>query len=170
MEWRTVPAMRTLELFALGALAACGAASARTPATHPPAAIASLQWLSGHWCLQRGPELVEEAWLEPRGGLMLGMSRTLRDGNASGFEFMRIEPRDGVPTYLAQPEGAPPTAFRLTASGMNWVRFENPQHDFPKRVEYRRLAKDRLQAQIAGPGKHGAEQVIAFDYIACPAR
>jgi hypothetical protein len=162
--------MRTLELFALGTLAACSAASAQIRPMDPSATVAAFEWLSGHWCLQRGSELVEEAWLEPRGGLMLGVSRTSRNGNASGFEFMRIESRDGVPTYLAQPDGAPATAFRLSASGTHWARFENPQHDFPKRVEYRRTAKDRLQAQIAGPGKDGDEQVIAFDYTACPAR
>ena len=60
----------------------------------------------------------------------------------------------------------PPISFRLTASGDNWARFENPQHDFPKRVEYRRTANG-LHAEIAGPGEAGKELVIPFDYRPC---
>ena len=51
----------------------------------------------------------------------------------------------------------------MTASGDDWARFENPAHDFPKRVEYRRTP-DGLHAEIAGPGKGGKELVIPFDY------
>ena len=144
-----------------GVFAAC---TANTPPAGP-AVVHDFGWLSGHWCLEQGGELVEEAWLMPRGGLMLGIGRTLKAGKAS-FEFLRIELRAGVPNYVAQPGGAPPTAFRLTASGKGWARFENPEHDFPKRVEYRRTAQG-LHAEIAGPGQGGRETVIPFDYLTC---
>jgi hypothetical protein len=71
-----------------------------------------------------------------------------------------------VINYVAQPQGGAPTAFALRASGADWARFENPQHDFPKRVEYRRTATG-LHAEIAGPGRDGKEVVIPFDYRAC---
>jgi hypothetical protein len=126
-------------------------------------------WLAGHWCLSRGAETVEEQWLEPSGGLALGLGRTVKNGRATAFEFMRIDHRDGVPRFVAQPDGAPPTAFELTAIGAGWARFENPAHDFPKRVEYRRTAGG-LHAEIAGPGRDGREVVIPFDYLPCRAR
>ena len=111
-------------------------------------------------------QLIEEYWLPPNAELALGVGRTLKAGKTVTFEFMRIETRDGVTDYLAMHDGKPAVAFRLTASGSDWARFENPQHDFPKRVEYRRTPAG-LHAEIAGPGKDGKEIVLPFDYRRC---
>jgi len=127
---------------------------------------ANLGWLSGHWCARSGNQLIEEYWLPAQGDLALGMSRTIEAGKTASFEFLRIEQGGEVTNYVAQPQGRSPTAFALIASGADWARFENPQHDFPKRVEYRRTAKG-LHAEIAGPGRAGKETVIRFDYRAC---
>jgi hypothetical protein len=70
---------------------------------------------------------------------------------------------DNVPT---QPGGQPPTHFARTDGGEHWVRFENPEHDFPLRIEYRRDG-DRLYTEVAGPGNNGVEAVIRLDYGAC---
>jgi hypothetical protein len=126
----------------------------------------SLHWLGGHWCSGTSTNLVEEYWLPANGELMLGLSRTVKNGQVIAFEFLRIATVNGVVTFLAQPEGRPPTAFKQTASGENWIRFENPQHDFPTSIQYRREG-DVLKAEIAGPGKDGKEKVIPFPYQKC---
>ena len=128
--------------------------------------MTDMSWLSGRWCRGSGANLVEEYWLPANSDLMLGVSRTVKNGKAVEFEFIRIATVDGVPTYLAQPSGRPPTAFKQTAAGEHWIRFENPQHDFPTRIEYRREG-DALKAEIAGPGKDGKEKVIPFPYQKC---
>ena len=74
-------------------------------------------WIAGHWCLEAGGELIEEYWLPGAGDLMLGLSRTVKAGKTASFEYLRIQSKDGVTNYLAQPQGAPPTAFRLAARG-----------------------------------------------------
>ena len=125
-----------------------------------------LDWIQGDWCGKSGDERIEEHWLPAHGGLRLGLGRTLEGPYTSSFEFLRIDVVDGVATYIGQPQGAPPTAFKRTAGGTNWVRFENPQHDFPKRIEYRRTG-NALHAEIAGPGEDGREIVIPSDYTAC---
>lgn len=156
--------MRTLKLLTLAMMVACvtGARGAE-----PPAAP-DFGWLSGHWCTGIGDELIEEHWLSSQGDLMLGLGRTLKAGKTVSFEFLRIQHVDGLTHYLAQPQGAPPTTFRLTAAGAHWARFENPQHDFPRRVEYRRTPNG-LRAEIAGPGKDGNKLVIPFEYRRCEA-
>ena len=128
-----------------------------------------LDWIAGHWCLARGTESVEEHWLPARGGLLLGVGRTVSSGRASSFEFLRIETHGGKPVFIAQPNGVAPTTFALTASGTGWARFENPAHDFPRRVEYRRTDQG-LHAEIAGPVEGGRERVIPFDYQPCVQR
>jgi hypothetical protein len=126
----------------------------------------SFAWLSGHWCSLADGELIEEYWLPPAGTLSLGLGRTIKAGKTTSFEFMRIETDADAPVYVAQPQGRPPTRFALADSGADWVRFENPLHDFPRRVEYRRTERG-LHAEIAGPGADGKQLVIPFDYRRC---
>jgi hypothetical protein len=124
-------------------------------------------WIAGHWCGERNGSHIEEQWLAARGGVLLGLSRTVKGDKTLSFEFMRIE--IGAETrFVAQPQGNPPTPFKLTASGPGWARFENPAHDFPNRVEYRRTANG-LHAEIAGPDKDGKAAIIPFEYAVCPA-
>ena len=159
---------RTLFVVALPAALVLGAAamvqSATPVAKETPAP--SFAWLSGHWCGERGGERLEEHWLPPNGDLALGVGRTIKDGHTTSHEFLRIQTRDGVTSLTALHDGQPPTAFGLTASGEGWARFENPEHDFPKRIEYRRVSSG-LHAEIAGPGKGGKEAVIPFEFRPC---
>jgi uncharacterized protein DUF6265 len=123
-------------------------------------------WLSGHWCGRSGDQVIEEFWLPAAGDIAIGVGRTVKDGKTVSHEFMRIVTRDGVTSFIAVLEGQPPTAFKLIASGKHWARFENPQHDFPQRIEIRRT-ETGLHAEIAGPGKDGKEEVIPVDYTRC---
>jgi hypothetical protein len=153
--------MNTNKLMAMGLGLAC-----LTAASSGKTLVHDFTWMAGHWCQKHEGTVIEEQWLKPSGGLVVGMGRTVKNGEATGFEFQRIEYREGTPYYVAQPGGAPPVAFRLTAIGDGWARFENPSHDFPKRVEYRRT-QGGLHAEIAGPGKDGKEKVIPFEYLRC---
>jgi Domain of unknown function (DUF6265) len=96
-----------------------------------------LNWLAGVWCSQDAGESIEEHWLAERGGLMLGVNRTVTPKGAS-FEFLRIEFTGKAVRFVAQPGGAPPTRFELISATANAVTFANPQHDFPKRIRYAR--------------------------------
>ena len=42
------------------------------------------------------------------------------------------------------------------------VLFENLAHDFPTRISYQRVAKDRLTILVSGPGEDGMEQVLTY--------
>ena len=125
-----------------------------------------LSWMSGRWCTRGSEQKIEEHWLPHRGDMLLGVNRTLKGGRTISFEFLRIVLVEGQVSYVAQPGGQPPTSFARTDGGANWVRFENPAHDFPKRIEYRREG-EALHAETAGPGEDGREKVIAFEFAAC---
>lgn len=125
-----------------------------------------LDWLVGRWCLQDGNRHTTETWLPAAGGVWFGISHSEKDGRASSFEYLRIAPHGETLAYAAQPGGRTPTIFVMTASGVDWVRFENPQHDFPQVIEYRRRGK-ALLAQIAGPDAAGTPRVIRFSYSTC---
>lgn len=102
------------------------------------ATISDLAWISGAWVGKRssGTE-VEERWSPPKGGAMLATSRSVNtSGRMSAFEFLRINEREGGLVYVAQPGGAPPTEFILTEWSSKRAVFDNPRHDYPKRIVY----------------------------------
>jgi hypothetical protein len=149
-------------LLSLAAVAAVATASDSAP----PAAGTRPDWLVGHWCAERDGDFIEEQWLTARGDVMLGLSRTIRGDKTRNFEYMRVLVEGGGVTFIAQPQGGPAVAFKRTAGGTDWARFENPAHDFPNRVEYRRTRKG-LYAEIAGPGEGGKTMSLPFDYLPC---
>lgn len=115
------------------------------PATPAP----DLSWLAGYWLDCSGGREASETWSDPRAGLIVGHSVTVRNGR-SGFESARIATlKDGGLAYFAQPGGAPATPFRLIDSGPQRAVFANPDNDFPHRIIYDR-AGDVLTARIEG--------------------
>ena len=125
--------------------------------------ISELSWISGDWQSPPGGRAqIEEHWTLPAGGSMLGMSRTVAGSKTAEFEFLRIEQRDNGIYYVAQPKGrCPATDFRLTRVTAQEAVFENPTHDFPKRIIYRKTADDALTASIDG-GEGTKQMTFAF--------
>jgi hypothetical protein len=123
------------------------------PAPRTKATLAQVEWISGVWTVSNKVTTVEERWTPAAGGSMIGVSRTIRDGNPGGFEFLCIVERDGGLTYQAMPNGRmPATDFTLTTIDADNAVFENPAHDFPKTIRYTRTA-DGLDAVVSGePG------------------
>ena len=139
---------RSRQFMAFAIALTIGAGSA---AKDPPTPE-SLAWISGSWASDDGGRWTEENWSSPKGGVMLGNSKQGNGSKALEYELLRISPdAKGVVTYWASPQGRAPTPFALTSSAPNYALFENPAHDYPTRIEYRRVG-DKLTATISGPG------------------
>ncbi|WP_428632087.1 DUF6265 family protein [Sphingopyxis sp.] len=125
------------------------ASPAAGPAARSPATVDDLAWIAGDWSREEGERWTEERWTAPRGGVMLGHSRSGRGTAMREFEFLRMQAdADGVPVYLAQPGGRAPVAFRLTQHDATSATFDNPAHDYPQRIVYAREGQ-RLTATIS---------------------
>jgi len=115
------------------------------------AAIADMAWLAGAWGGTRGAEgatTIEERWSPPGDGAMSGTSRTVTRGKLTASENLRIVERDRGLVYIAQPGGAAPTEFVLTELTKTRAVFDNPRHDYPKRITYELSAEGALRATI----------------------
>ena len=113
-------------------------------------ALARLNWLAGCWELRRGDRTTIEMWMPPAGGLMLGASRTTVRGVVREFEQVRLAVREGRVVYTASPSGQAQTEFTTAAVGDSGFTVENPAHDFPQRIGYKRRGADSLIARIEG--------------------
>jgi hypothetical protein len=110
----------------------------------------SARWLAGCWAFRAGERVVEESWMPERGGTMLGMSRTSKGDALGEHEFVMLQVSGGSLEYRVVTGGQPETAFRAAKTSANQVVFENPEHDFPKRIGYRLVSPDSLEAWVDG--------------------
>lgn len=108
--------------------------------------------------------------MAPRGGSMIGVSRTVRGGKLTAYELIVLEEQGKRLAYKAHPSGQPSAIFLSTDVGHAEVVFESPQHDFPQQIGYR-LNGDSLLAWIAGTAK-GKPRRVEFPYrrVACAGR
>lgn len=126
-------------------------AVAPSPAVRGAAAsIAGVSWMTGDWAGPSGAATVEERWAAAAGGAMLAVSRTTRTGTMSAFEFLCMAERNGSLVYTARPNGDAPTDFTLTHIDADSATFENPEHDFPKRIRYVKRTDGSMAATISG--------------------
>jgi hypothetical protein len=100
---------------------------------------------------------------------MLGSGRTIRAGKLVEHEFVLLAERDGRLAYEAHPSAQPSTTFMSKEIDAASVVFEDPTHDFPQRVGYRRVAGDRMLAWIEGTvaGKT-RRQEFPYQRVDCP--
>jgi hypothetical protein len=145
---------------------AVSAADAKKPGKPvPPPVIGRLAWLAGNWRMERNGRLIDEQWMTPAGGVMLGMTRTVAKGRLVEYEFVQIrEGPGGDLFYIAQPSGQKEAAFQIKTLADNAVVFENPLRDFPQSISYTLLADGTLLAAIEGPGPDGQLKRVEFPY------
>lgn len=116
----------------------------------PSSSVQDLAWLSGCWASIDGEAGSGETWTAPAGGTLLGVGRTVKSGKTVSHEFMQIrETGSGQIAFIALPSGQKEASFPLVRLSGQEAVFENPQHDFPQRVIYRRDG-DLLTGRVEG--------------------
>jgi hypothetical protein len=57
--------------------------------------VDALAWLAGSWLSHHDGDALEETWMPPGAGVLLGMFRWQRAGQPRFYELMAIEPDEG---------------------------------------------------------------------------
>ncbi|MEO6447205.1 MAG: DUF6265 family protein [Gemmatimonadaceae bacterium] len=156
--------MNAAAIFALVSLSPAG--------THAQApALDTLGWLTGCWELSAGDRRTVEQWERTPDGELRGSSVSFKGTTETGSERMRIHALGGAITFWAYPSSQQPAEFRAIAVGAREATFENPEHDFPQRISYRRQGGDSLVARIEGD-RDGRRRSVTFGFraISCTAR
>ena len=130
--------------------------------------IARAAWMAGCWESRSGTRVVEEIWMAPAAGLMLGGGRTVAGGVLRTFEHLRIQAVGDTLVYTAIPYRQQQTEFK-GVPGDGVLTFENLAHDFPQRIIYRRNSADSITARVEGPGANGAAKGfdVAMKRVTC---
>lgn len=139
----------------------------------PTTGIDDLSWMAGHWLECSPSGAAAETWTDGRGGVMLGVSKSVR-GDRTNWELSRIDRTPEGVTFFTVPKGQQPAAFRAKSIARDRVVFENLDHDFPQRVIYTRNGDQltgRIEGTIAGAPKSAEWQYRrAVLNAVCPVR
>jgi hypothetical protein len=158
-------------LFACSPLPHSAAESARVLSEKPAATLAQLAFLTGTW---RGTSssgaTAEEIFSSPEGGVMLSTGREFKNGRCIFFDLVAFTEQNGAVTLIPHPNGKrSPRTFPLVSldAAAKRVRFENPEHDFPKSFTYELVAPDHLRITLAGD-RQGRPFTETFDLRRSP--
>jgi hypothetical protein len=125
---------------------------------------ADLAFMTGCWKFDAKGRVVEEHWMSPSGGSLMGMSRTVVDGETTQYEFLQIRDLSEGLTYIAKPSNQREARFVAKSTSADEVVFENPNHDFPQRIRYRLVGGTALHARVEGT-MNGKTRGIDFPFV-----
>ena len=147
-------------------IAVAASASSILGQTAVSRSLTDLGFIAGCWESAAGKKSqTTEQWMKPSGGMMLGMGRTIADGKAVDYEFMRFEQRGSDLIFISRPRSnKEDTEFKMITLTPTEAVFENPTHDFPQRVIYR-LAKDGSLAPRIEGTVNGKTKAIDFPMV-----
>jgi hypothetical protein len=151
---------------------AASLAAAPVAAQQPERPLAALAFMAGCWRGDAGVDRsIEEQWTAADSDVMLATTRYLDDntGRTRGWEFSRIQADSaGIVLYPA-PMGNAQGRFRLVPSRPGEASFEDPAHDSPKRIIYRRASARELHVQLDDGAGSREVQVLELERVPCPA-
>ncbi|MBX2907792.1 MAG: hypothetical protein KF744_17230 [Taibaiella sp.] len=124
--------------------------------------LSDFSWLQGRWEMPMPEGILFEEWV-PDGDTLKGAGGLIRGMDTSVSETIVLTANDTgifyIPTVKNQNGGAP-IAFRLTSIASDSFVFENPAHDFPQAICYKKQGDTAMVARIWGTikGKTESEQ------------
>lgn len=119
------------------------------------------QFLEGSWKMEN--KEVFERWDVLSEESMKGFSWKMEEGQMIVTEYLDISRRNGKLIYTAtvvdQNEGKG-VEFVLKSAGETYI-FENPDHDFPKRISYQKLSDSEIWVEVTD----GDQRNISYKLI-----
>lgn len=122
-----------------------------------------LRWLLGDWATDGTTRTFHESWTGVGNGTFegVGFERATADDRIVSLESLRLVQMSGGVFYVAKvAHNDLPVAFRLTECADGRYVFDNPAHDFPRRLEYRQNAMNALTVRVSD----GAEKGFTLEF------
>lgn len=117
--------------------------------------LESLAWMLGKWTQPSERGATVETWKKVSDTVFVGKGTVVANGSDAErlVESLMLTEMSGDVFYLAKVNENPlPIAFKLVESSDQLAVFENKEHDFPKRIEYRRQENGDVHVTV-GDGK-----------------
>lgn len=125
--------------------------------------IKAANWLLGNWESKSVEGNLTETWEKVNDSTFQAQSYFIKEKDTLHFESITLQQKGDKLTYSAAVKGQnndKAVTFKLTTGTEKQMVFENPKHDYPKKIIYTQITKDSLVANISGiqQGKPSSEQ------------
>ena len=114
-----------------------------------PLTVESLSWLTGSWEGPIGEDLLEETWLPPRAGNIVGLVRSSNESVTNFVEIIIIKEINGTLELQLQlfddslkPINKNPHSFELAKIENNYISFKGVSAGSHKTLSYQRPEKN----------------------------
>ncbi|TBX70056.1 hypothetical protein EZL74_04745 [Flavobacterium silvisoli] len=124
--------------------------------------LEKMNWLVGQWENKMPEGLLVENWKKENDSTFSGSSYFINAKDTVHFESIRLTQKEEDLIYTATVTGQnddQPVDFKLTSDNANSFTFENPAHDYPQKITYKKVDQNNLTATISGKqqGKESQE-------------
>ncbi|TRX59988.1 hypothetical protein FNH22_08005 [Fulvivirga sp. M361] len=117
--------------------------------------LQQVEFLLGTWKME-GKESYE-SW-EKKNDILTGVSYKIENRQKTVSEKIEVKMVGGqiiyAPTVFDQNDGKA-IPFKLESLEQNLFSFENPEHDFPKKIQYQILSDNELYVSVLGEKDEG---------------
>ena len=120
--------------------------------------VESLRWLVGNWHSDNGKVKINESWMRVSANTIEGYGQTysIKKNKIVISETLRLVEMSGEVFFVAKVASNDlPISFKLTSCADKTAIFENPQHDFPKKIRYQFNNTKSITAFVSGENGKG---------------
>ncbi len=117
--------------------------------------FSKVEWINGAWSRTNAKpgKSGQEYWTRSTGSVWTGLGVTMQGQDTAFIEKLKIITDGDAIYYVADvAENKTPVRFKFTELSDTHFVCENPNHDFPKKISYRKEG-EKLHAVISGNGK-----------------
>ena len=116
--------------------------------------------LNGQWEGIQGSGIYHEEWNLKSENELTGKAYMIRSGEILNTEILKIhENPDGIFYTAEVSHNVTPVSFKLTFQDENSFVFENPEHDFPKKITYEFENINKLKATVEATNKEKKKKI-----------
>jgi hypothetical protein len=154
--------MKTIKLSLLVAVAIACLTSCQNKSEHKFEKLKKMDWLVGNWEQKLPDGIISETWKKENDSTFSGQSFFIKEKDTIHLESIVLTQKQDdllyIPTVSGQNNNEPVT-FTMMSDAENAFTFENPAHDYPQKITYKKINDTNLLASISGKqqGKESKE-------------
>lgn len=135
---------------------------------YKPEDAKQLSWLTGKWKMETKTGNIFENWIQTNDSSFQAISYKVKlSGDTVVLENIRLHYRGNQLFYIPTANGQndnKPISFRFTSLTQNSFVAENPAHDFPQKIHYVLLDKNKLLATVSAI-VNGVDKKQVFNFV-----
>jgi len=115
--------------------------------------IEDMKWLLGVWENHTPRGIMYESWKQVNESELFGKSYVIKAKDTTVLETVRLVQKGDDVMYIPivnNQNSGEPVVFKSTFVSPSKFIVEAPEHDFPQKISYTRIAQDQFVAEISG--------------------